>query len=89
MPGIGLDVLEVDAQVVGGVAEPVGTQVGRQQCLGLRGDINANDCANGLDIFGSSKSPDENSPGIGIGFVGKWVNKIHRPVGTVIDPFFQ
>ncbi len=50
-PGVRFDVLEVDVEVIGGVAKAIGPQVGRQVLAGLLRDVDADGAADRFDIL--------------------------------------
>ena len=56
---MGFDVLEVDAEVVGGVAESVGAEVWRQEFASLLLDVDAGGGLDGGDVFRSGEATRE------------------------------
>lgn len=56
---MGFDVLEVDAEVVGGVTESVGAEVCRQEFASLLFDVDAGGGLDGGDVFRSGEATRE------------------------------
>ena len=86
---VGVDVLEVDVQVVGGVGKPVCAEVSRQQSAGVFGDIHARGRAHGGDVLGHSQSTDPVYAGLFAVRVHGRINARERPARAALDPLLE
>ena len=65
----------INIQVVGRIAEPVRSEVGRQDLMSFFRYIHSNGTANGLDVFRNRQTPNPLFSAAFI-FVGRWVDPV-------------
>ena len=86
--GVGFDVLEVDAEVVGGVAEAIGAEVGREVCAGFLAYADAGGGHHGVAVFADGEAAGE-VLGLGVEGVRGGVDGGGGPDCAGGDPFFE
>ena len=85
---MGFDVLEVDAEVVGGVAEAIGAEVGREEFAGFLADAHSGRGHDGIDVFAGGEAAGVFER-LGVKGVGGGVDVAGRPDRSGGDPFFE
>ena len=88
-PRVGLDVLEIDGEIVGGVAEAVGPNVRRQGFPRLLRDVHAGQAPHGLNVLRHREAAHPVLVDAPVVRVGQWVDFLAGPNGTVVDPLSQ
>ena len=86
---VGADVLEVDVEVVGGVAESVGAQIRWQELARIGGDIDPGRGAHRLDVLRYREPAHEVLVDLGLVRVVGRIDEIRRPLRPAIDPISQ
>ena len=82
------DVLEIDAEIVGGVTEAVGAEVGREEFAGFLCDVDAGGGFDGRDVFGGGKASGEFLR-VGEEEVRGGVDVFVGPDGSGLDPLMK
>ena len=84
--GVSFDVLEIDAEIVGGVTEAICAQIVREEFAGFFFNIDSGGGFDGGDVFRSSEAAGEFF-WIGEEEVGSRVNVFAAPDRASLDPF--
>ncbi len=86
---IGIDVFEIDVQIISRVTETIRPKILGQQLVRRFTDIHADACLHRPDIFGNSQAPHPIGMRLIRVLIKNRINMIHGPDSAILDPFFQ